>query len=163
MIRSRNSNIVRISLWLLAAMLLALAAEAATPSQSSSAGGGSGLSYDQAKEIAVVGTVERLVTHPASGGPAGFHLFVTAAGKTVDAHLGPFLSKRNQEALVAGQSVQIVGISSSIHGKDVLLARQLIFGGRLVTVRNERGFFVREHPARRATGESKPAANGGAQ
>lgn len=163
MIRSRNRKTARISVWLVAAMLLALAAEAATPSQSSPAGGGSGLAYDQTKEVGLVGTVERLDAHPASGGPPGFHLFITASGKTVDAHLGPFLSKQNREALVAGQPVQIVGISTSIHGKEVLLARQLIFAGRLVTVRNERGFLVREHPARRTNRESKPAVSGGAQ
>jgi len=163
MIRSRNSKTVRISVWLLAAMVLALAAEAAPPSQSSSVGGGSGLAYDQPKEITVAGTVERLVTHPASGGPPGFHLFITTSGKTIDAHLGPFLSRQNQETLVSGQSVQIVGTSISIHGKDVLLARQLIFGGRLVTVRNARGALVRERPARRTTGDSKPPVTGGAQ
>ncbi len=163
MIRSWNRKTAQIFVCLLAAMLLALAAEAATPSQSSSVGGGSELAYSQPKEITVVGTVERLVMHPASGGPPGFHLFITTSGKTVDAHLGPFLSKQNQEKLVAGQSVQIVGISTNLHGKDVLLARQLIFAGRLVTVRNERGALVREHPARRTTRDSKPAVNGGAQ
>ena len=160
MIRSRSIRTVRISVWLLAAMLLALTAEGATPSQSSPAGG-SELAYDHPKEITVIGTIERLDKHLVSGGPPGFHLFVTTSGKTVDAHLGPFLSKQNQEALVAGQTVQIVGISTSIHGNDVLLARQLIFSGRLVTVRNERGALVRERPARRITGDGKPAVNGG--
>jgi hypothetical protein len=163
-IRCRNSKAARISVCLLAAMLLtALAAEAATPAQSSSVDRGSGLAYDQTKEVTLVGTVERLVTHPDSGGPAGFHLFISSSGKTIDAHLGPFFSRQNQEALEAGQSVQIVGISTSIGGKDVLLARQLIFGGRLVTVRNERGALVREHPAHRGTRDGKPAVNGGAQ
>jgi len=163
MIGRPNSKPVRVFAWLVAAMLLAMAAASATPPQSSSSGEGSALAFDQTKEVTVVGTVERLVTHPASGGPAGLHLFISSSGKTVDAHLGPFLSRQNQEALVSGQSVQIVGISTNIHGKDVLLARQLIFAGRLVTVRNERGALVREHPARHTTRESKPAVNGGAQ
>jgi len=163
MIRSRNSKAPRIAVWLLAAMLLALAAEATPPAQSSSVDRGSGLAYDQTKEVTLVGTVERLVTHPPSGGPAGLHLFISTSGKTVDAHLGPFFSQQNQEALEAAQSVQVVGISTSIHGKDVVLARQLIFGGRLVIVRNERGVLVREHPAHRTTRDSKPAVNGGAQ
>jgi len=163
MIRCWNSKAARISIWLLAAMLLALAAEATTPAQPSSVDRGSRLAYDQAREVTLVGTVERLVTHPDFGGPAGLHLLVSTSGKTVDAHLGPFFSKENQEALEAAQSVQIVGISTRIQGKDVVLARQLIFAGRLVTLRNERGALVREHPARRTTGDSKPAANGGAQ
>ncbi len=163
MIGKPNSKPVRVFAWLVAAMLLAMAAASANPPQSSSSGEGSALAFDKTKEVTVVGTVERLVTHPASGGPAGFHLFISTSGKTVDAHLGPFLSKQNQEALVSGQSVQIVGISTSIRGEDVILARQLIFAGRLVTVRNERGFFVREHAARRTTRDSKPTVNGGAQ
>jgi len=163
MIRSRNSKAARISVWLVAAMLLALAAEAATPSQSSSVDRGSGLAYDQTKEVTVVGTVERFVAHQESGGPAGLHLFISTSGRTVDAHLGPFFSKQNQEALESGQSVQIVGISTTTQGKDVLLARQLIIAGRLVTVRNERGALVREHPARRTTRDSQSAINGGAQ
>ncbi len=163
MIPRRNSKAARTSVWLVAAMLLTLAAEATTPSQSSSVGGGSGLAYDQTKEVSLVGTVERLVAHPVSGGPGGLHLLISTSGKIVDAHLGPFLSKQNQEALAAGQPVQIVGVSTSIQGRDVLLVRQLIFAGRLVTVRNERGALVREHPARRITRDSKPAVNGGAQ
>jgi hypothetical protein len=163
MIGRPNCKPMRVFTWLVAAMLLAMAAASATPPPSSSSGEGSALAFDKTKEITVVGTVERLVTHPASGGPAGFHLFVSTSGKTVDAHLGPFLSKQNQEALAVGQSVQIIGVGTNFHGKDVLLARQLIFAGRLVTVRNERGFFVREHPARRTTRDSTPAVNGGAQ
>ena len=163
MIRSRNSKAVEIFVWLLTTMLLVLAAESTTASQSSSVDRGFGLAYDQTKEITFVGTVERLDAHPASGGPAGLHLVISTSGKTVDAHLGRFFSKQNQEALEAGQSVQVVGISTRIQGRDVVLARQLIFAGRLVTVRNERGALVREHPARRTTSASKPAVNGDAQ
>ncbi len=105
MIRSWKSKATRISLCLAAAMLLALAAEAATPSESSPGGSGSGLAYDQTKEVTLVGAVAQLVTRPASGGPAGLHLLISTSGKTIDAHLGPFFSKRDQEALEAGQSV----------------------------------------------------------
>ncbi len=163
MIRRGNSKAARISVWLVAAVLLTLAAEAATPSQSSSIDRASGLAYDKTKEVSLVGTVERFVAHPQSGGPAGLHLLISTSGKTVDAHLGPFFSRQNQEALESGKSVQVVGISTSVHGNDVLLVRQLIFAGRVVTVRSERGALVREHPARRTTRNSKPAVNGGAQ
>ena len=168
MFRGRHTRTVNIFVWLLAVMLLASGAAAKAPSQSSSVGD-SELAYGHQKEITVVGTIERLVTHSAPGGAPGFHLIITTAGKTVDAHLGPFLSKQNQEALVTGQPVQIVGTMTRMQGNDFLLARQLIFGGRLVTVRNERGALARgAHPARRAavrstTGGGKPVANGGVQ
>jgi hypothetical protein len=32
-----------------------------------------------------------------------------------------------------------------IHSTNYLLVRQLIFGGRMVTVRSERGFLLRAH------------------
>ncbi|MGB9233412.1 MAG: hypothetical protein WCC04_03300, partial [Terriglobales bacterium] len=96
MIRNRTSKAARAFVWLVAAMLLALAAQATTPPQSSSAGPYSGIAYDQANEVTVIGTVVQF-SHPAAGGPAGLHLLISASGKTVDDHLGPFFSKQNQE------------------------------------------------------------------
>lgn len=154
---------VRTFAWIVAVMLLALAAQAATQSSSSSVGQGSGIGYDQTKEVTLSGTVDRLVSHPAPGSPAGLHLLISASGKTVDAHLGPFFSKQNQEALEAAHAVQVVGVTVNIRGHEVLLARQLIFAGRQVAVRNQRGFLVREHPTRHAVHDTKPAVNGGAQ
>ena len=173
MTRSRTHRAVLISAWLVAAMLLAGAAYAAAPSQSSSAGR-PGSAFDPANEVTVMGTVERFVSH-SEGGPLGLHLLITASGSTVDAHLGRYFSKENQEALQAGETVQIVGVNENVHGKNVLLARQVIIGGRVVAVRNERGFLIhphrirpdishpnlnREQPTAR---DNKPAVNGGAQ
>ena len=55
--------------------------------------------------------------------------------------------------------MQVVGVRENVHGKNVLLARQLIYGGRQVTVRNERGFLVR--PASHPEVHYGKAANGG--
>lgn len=109
---------------------------------SSSAGRGFGFIYDPAREVTLVGTVQEFVTQHVAGSPMGLHILISTSGKTVDAHIGPVLSKQLQETLHVGELVQVVGVRENAHGKNFLLARQLIYGGRQVTVRNERGFLV---------------------
>jgi len=99
--------------------------------------------YDAAHEITLNGTIQEVVTKRTAGSPVGMHLLVAGPEGVVDAHVGPYLTKETQEALHAGLPVQIVGAVEQLHGKSILLARQLIFGGRTVTVRNENGFLVR--------------------
>ncbi|HEV2470675.1 MAG TPA: hypothetical protein VGS78_15900 [Candidatus Sulfotelmatobacter sp.] len=111
--------------------------------------------YDSAHEVIVTGTVQEVITKHSVGSPAGMHLLVNGSEGIVDAHVGPFLSKYVQEALHTGLPIQIVGAMETVHGKQFLLARQLIFGGRMVTVRSQNGFLVR--------GIRTPKANGGAQ
>jgi len=106
--------------------------------------------YDRAHEITVNGTVQEVVTKHIAGSPFGMHLLVAGSEGLVDAHVGPYLTKDIQEALHMGLPVQIVGAMEESHGKHYLLARQLIFGGRTVTVRNENGFLARVQGARPA-------------
>ncbi len=99
--------------------------------------------YDKGHETTLNGSVEEVITKRVAGSPIGIHLLVAGPEGVVDAHIGPYLSKDIQEALHAGLPVQIIGAIEEVHGKQYLLARQLIFGGRLVTVRNENGFLAR--------------------
>jgi len=134
----------------------------ASDTQSSAVGKGFAFTYDPAQEITVEGTVQAIITHPASGGAVGIHLLISSEGKIVDAHLGPYLSNENREALTLGAPVQVVGVKAQQRGQSLLLARQLVLGERKITIRNQRGFLVREVPQRRAQ-MSKPVVNGGAQ
>jgi hypothetical protein len=137
----------------------------AQPASEARPGHGFGPVYDAAHEITINGTVHEVVTKHALGSPAGMHLLVSQGEGTIDAHVGAFLTKDVQEALHTGLPVQIVGAMQEIHGKQYLLARQLIFGGRLVAVRNERGFLVHNVAKRtRATVKvSEHEVNGGAR
>jgi hypothetical protein len=110
--------------------------------------------YDKAHEITLNGTIQEVVSKRVAGSPIGLHLVVASSRGMVDAHLGPFLEKDTQAALHTGTPVQITGAMETIAGKDYLLARQVIFGGRLVTVRSQNGFLVRVHNSRPA--RSKP-------
>jgi hypothetical protein len=122
--------------------LAILTAGASVSKESSSAGQGFGFVYDPAREVTLVGTVKEFVTQHVAGSPMGLHVLISISGKAVDAHIGPVFSKQVQETLHVGELVQVVGVHENVHGKDVLLARQLVYGGRQVMIRNERGFLV---------------------
>jgi hypothetical protein len=115
--------------------------------------------YDRTNEITLDGTVQEVISEPAPGSPVGVHLLVAGPQGTVDAHLGPYLSNDTRDALRSGESVRIVGAMKQVNGKDYLLARRLILGGRTVTVRTERGFLV--HASLPRASSSQAEQNGG--
>jgi hypothetical protein len=98
--------------------------------------------YNAAHEVTISGTVQQVVTKHAVGSPAGMHLLVSGAQGLVDAHVGPHLTKSMKEALHMGLPLEIVGAMTTVRGKQFLLARQLVYGGQTVTVRNSRGFLL---------------------
>lgn len=152
--------------WVTIACVLVIALSAAAAEQnagSSHSGTGRGLSffYNPAQEIVLVGTVKDLTLRPVSGGPAGLHLLVSSDAGAVDVHVGPYLCQELRDALQVGQLVQVTGATEKIQGKQVLLARQLVFQGHLVTVRNERGFLVRDPHTFSLLNAKKHVANGG--
>lgn len=107
-----------------------------------------GSSYDAARETTITGTINEVVTQHKAGRPAGVHLLVSSPQGMVDTHIGPFLNKETLAALQAGATVQVIGAPVSLHGKNYFLARQLIVGGRMVTVRSEHGFLVHQSAPR---------------
>ncbi|MFZ0306900.1 MAG: hypothetical protein WAL89_01910 [Candidatus Sulfotelmatobacter sp.] len=171
--RNRSTKPTQLIAGLLAGLLLAILAVplGAQPAPETRTGHGFGPVYDAAHETTLNGTIQEVVTKRTAGSPVGMHLLVAGPEGVVDAHVGPYLTKDTQEALHAGLPVQIVGAVEQLHGKSVLLARQLIFGGRTVTVRNENGFLMRAqgaHPARakheaRVEKTSQVEVNGGAR
>lgn len=130
---------------LLPGVLLAWALPlSAQPVRTSRPAPGKIVAYDATHEVTVNGTVQQVVTKHIAGSPAGMHLLVSGATGTVDAHVGPFLSKSMQQALHAGLPLQVVGSMETVRGgKQYLLARQLVYGGQTVTVRNTNGFLLR--------------------
>jgi hypothetical protein len=121
--------------------------------------------YDKAHEITLTGTIEEVKEKAPAGSPVGLHLTVAGTQGKVDAHLGPYMSKQTLAALHTGSAVQIVGAMEKRNGREYLLARQVIFGGRMVQVRSENGFLVRQHLPQSHRGNQKSAlgTNGGAR
>ena len=119
--------------------------------------------YDKAHEVTITGTIEAMNEKPVRGNPVGLHLMLSAPQGQIDAHLGPYMAKETIEALHTGTPVQIVGAMEKLHGKEYLLARQVIFRGRLVQVRNENGFLMREQSVKSQRRSEKSASKGGAR
>jgi hypothetical protein len=115
---------------------------------------GFGPAYDAAHEITLNGTIQEVVVRQTPGSPPGTHVLVAGPEGIVDAHAGPFLSKETKDALQAGTPIEIVGATTQMNEKSYLLARQLIIGGRTITVRSKHGFLLHEYLAR--AGRSKP-------
>jgi len=111
--------------------------------------------YDKDREISVDATIQEVVSHRVAKSPVGLHLVVTSSQGVFDAHLGPYMSKANIEALHAGAQLQIIGTVQQINGRPYLLARQVVLDGRTVTVRTERGIFVREMAMSHAVPEKR--------
>ncbi len=120
--------------------------------------------YDAAHEVTINGTVQSVVTKRTPGSPAGMHVLVSSASGTIDAHVGPYLTKAMQEAVHTGLPLQVVGSMSTVGGKRMLLVRQMIYGGQTVTVRNKYGFLFRPAESSNSPARKNPwaAMNGGA-
>jgi hypothetical protein len=154
---------------LLTGLLLAITAVplGAQPASETHSGQGLGSAYDAAHEITVNGTIQTIVTKHIKGSAAGMHLMVMGPEGVVDAHVGPFLTKANKEALQEGSPVRIVGAMTSLHGKSYLMARELTVGNRTITVRSAHGLLAPMPAARHARSRSENTstveANGGAR
>ena len=152
-----------IALRAFAAIITVLVLIAAAGAQTNSPAERTSAAAQSKAEVTIFGTIDRLLGHSESAGPMGTHLLLRVAGGSVDAHLGPFFAQKDGAALTAGEAVEATGVWTNIHGREVLLVRQLRVGERAVTVRNERGFPVRERCARRHGGGAEAATNGGAR
>jgi hypothetical protein len=142
----RSVKTIRLFTGLLTGLLFAICTlqPSAQSAPDSTAVRPSGLGYDKAHEITINGNIQEVLVKHVAGSPFGMHVLVADAKGTVDAHLGQYLPKDTQDSLHSGTPVQIVGAMETIHGKNCLLARQLIFSGRMITVRSQNGFLL--HP-----------------
>ena len=146
--------------WVVACVMPLMLASHAIAAQAE--GRGLSLVYDREREITIVGTVERLVEKPTPGTPAGSHLFVSASGRSVDVHVGPYVSSELKDPPIVGQPVQVTGVVENIQGRRILLARRLRFAGHELTIRTEHGLLLRGAAHRRSHVSSLPRS-GGAQ
>ena len=93
----------------------------------------------------------------------GTRILLKSEQGMIEANLGPYLSKDVQEGLANGQAVQIIGIPQTSHGQNYLLARQIVFAGQQITVRNEHGFLVRQPRTGTSVHKGQSELNGGNQ
>lgn len=126
------------SLTLLALFFLAIP----TSSQSSAAVANSAhpFRYDLSRETTISGTVSSVLKTAQPGMIFGSHLLLQTTSGTVDASLGRFaMVGPGALSVSAGQQVTLTGVTNTIKGKPVFLARTVRVGTEVHTIRNERG------------------------
>jgi len=154
---------------LLAGLLYAIVTvplSAATSATHSKPAAGFHPDYNAAREMTLTGTIQEVVSKHVLGSPVGLHLLVASEKGTVDVHVGSYITKDTRAALHAGLPIQVVGATETLRGQQYLLARQITFGGRTVTLRSATGYMVLPHSTRKAVrrpATAKPSANGGAR
>ena len=161
---TRKSKLSLALTGLLSGVLMACLAAPVTAATESQPARGVVGQYDAAHEITINGTVQSVITKRTVGSPAGMHLMISGTNGLVDAHVGPFLTKSMLQAVHTGLPLQVVGSMVTVRGKQMLLVRQMVYGGQTVTVRNKYGFMFR--PAQSSLSARKNpwmALNGGAR
>jgi hypothetical protein len=101
-----------------------------------------------ARDIAIAGTVQEVITTQTLGAPVGIQLVVEGPQGALTASLGSMLSDQVQQTLSPGTPVQVSGVMATIDGRSYLLARKLTVAGDKVIIRNDHGFLL--HPQRRS-------------
>ena len=105
--------------------------------------GGDGMGmprYDKSTEVTISGTVEKVESHIGKMGWNGTHLVVRFEAETLTVHVGPtaYLAKKGF-AFAEGDKIEVTGSKVPFEGHDVLLAREIRKGDKLLTLRNRQG------------------------
>lgn len=123
----------RLTLLSLLIMTVALTALAQGPQATSR-------QYDPKTEATASGVVES-VTHPAGrNGMIGTHLSLKTETGMLDVHVGPqaYLEKQGF-SLEKGETITVTGSKQVLGGKDVLIAREVKKGDKVLTLRDANG------------------------
>jgi len=101
--------------------------------------------YDMDTEVTIKGTIVKVKEVESEHdcgrmGRKGIHLVVDAGDSAVIVHLGPtkFIEKQDF-SLEKGDQVEIIGSKVTLDNKDVLIARQVKKGDKVLILRNEQG------------------------
>jgi hypothetical protein len=97
--------------------------------------------YDASTVSTMRGTAGAVTVVPGRGGRGGgTHLTLEAPDGTVDVRLGPtWYLEREGVTIAKGDSIEVTGSVLEWDGESVLIARELRKGGKVVTLRDERG------------------------
>jgi hypothetical protein len=105
-------------------------------------GQGGGRNYDTATEVAISGTVDEVRNIPGpAGGPGGLHLMLRSDAGVDEVHLGPaaFVRSKGFE-FVKGDAITVTGSKRKVGGQDVVIAREVKKGDKVLTLRDAKGF-----------------------
>ena len=159
----RGKRTVRVALAVLFGGVLSASAAAQSAQTSTGAYAGTKAKVAAEAEVTVSGTIQQVITDRPEGSPVGLHLLVQSSMGTVDASVGPNLSKDVLGKLTTGQTIKVTGTIQVFNGQNYLVARLLVVDDQTVTVRNEHGFLVHTTAGSRTHQDALAKTNGGAQ
>lgn len=97
--------------------------------------------YDPATETTLKGTVSKVSTITGRGGWNGIHLSLQSEGQTWDVHVGPQTYLEHAGfSFAAGDQIEVVGSKVQFNGADAVIAREITREGKVLTLRDKRGF-----------------------
>ena len=100
-------------------------------------GRGGPANYSVAAETAVKGTVEEVKPGPGQG----MHIMLKTSDATLELALGPAWYQTEKKYVIAkGDQIDVVGATSTVEGRKVLLVREIKKGSETMTFRDAKGF-----------------------
>jgi DNA/RNA endonuclease YhcR with UshA esterase domain len=108
--------------------------------------------YDVSREVTIKGTVLSLIKEPSAEMVPGSHLMVATAAGNVDVSLGRFaLQGRGALAVHGGEYLEVTGVTMTLKGAPVFIARTVKVGEQVFLIRNEHGIGVSPQARQRAS------------
>jgi hypothetical protein len=99
--------------------------------------------YDTATEVTLRGTITKVETHTGRMGWNGTHLVVSFEAETVTVHVGPSNYLHQQGfSFAAGEQIDVTGSRIKFEGSDVLIAKEIKRGEKVLVLRNSEGIPV---------------------
>jgi hypothetical protein len=96
--------------------------------------------YDTTTEVTWRGTVTKVETHTGRRGWNGTHLVVAFDAETLPVHVGPSKYLEQQGfSFTAGEQIEVTGSRIKFEGSDVLIAREIKKGEKVLMLRNSQG------------------------
>ena len=96
--------------------------------------------YDTATEVTLRGTITKVESHMGRMGWNGTHLVVSFEAETLTVHVGPSTYVDQQGlSFAAGEQIEVTGSRIKLEGTDVLIAREIKKGEKVLTLRNSQG------------------------
>ena len=96
--------------------------------------------YDTANEVTLRGTITKVETHMGRMGWNGTHLIVSFDAETLAVHVGPSNYLEQQRfSFAAGEKIEVTGSRVKLEGSEVLIAREIKRGEKVLRLRNSQG------------------------
>ncbi len=106
--------------------------------------------YDPSTETTVKGSVDEVVQQTGARGFTGTHVLLKIDTGNLTVHVGPssYISAQGF-SFAKGDALEIIGSKVKINGQDVLLAREVKKDGKVLTLRDAKGFPMWSHGRQR--------------